>query len=1024
MDSRTPQELNDADFNYYLAYIISPSEKDAKKIETAMAQRKNDFTGGTPVQRRLIELYKESIEIMVNNPQSRDNELQSAKKIILEGAKKTIELAAKQRGKIYKTVIKKIVGAANSKYNWITEADIDKETAYLLGEGVKIIDDTKRTFNFMIYDELEKYLKNFNKKNLYDFSALPQSENVKNLSDGVLNECKKVTGKPTDPKPTAAGKIKGIAGTIFKDNNTKKQYDEYLATKDIWDELSALRSYGVTEIELSKYIEYSEKIKNILKNPNIDYIEVLLAEGLKNYGGFTVLGKKEGDESPIDLESCPYCSKVYSVNNNSKSCPHCNKPLEIVCWNCGGKAPYTEKNKTCPSCLAAKDHSARFDAIEKKTDNLFVQPGISITDIQTELNNLKNILPDYNKVKTSKLAKKAAEYQEKIDKKIKEEETIGKSYKDEYEKIQELVSQKKYFTAAGAAAALKNKYPVYNAGKTDALVSSITSVALKVKQHADRAKTFSAQNSEESAVSEIAAALDLSCDYIEAKQIISKFPPRAAENVNAAIKDSAALITWNQSRQQKLVTYTVIRKNGSKPTSAEDGTVIASELGINFYEDKTIVSDAPYYYGVFSSRLGINSSIVCSQAQIITHFDVSGIHQDIVSGRISVKWTAPLNVSEVEVIRKKGLTPPAGSHDGQKITVKGNESFDDNDYDKAGNSYLFTCVYKSGKGVMRSKGVTRTFKAFEDLKALSNVRIEQNGTTSFTLSCDKIISGRRAIFYSAQEISCEFGKTLQTAEFRNFNKSINEAGILVSDDNNASFNLPPDKAYYVYPAVCNEQLLIVSKPFIMNTMIGVSKISFKETSSEVIITGAPHSSAKNIIAKVSNTAFPASLNSDGDKITITKDDFTEKGFRVKLKANSDSYITIFAETENNNIKSVTCGARLSSVVTLKEKAVVQYSMKFTVSAKNPFPVKINFKSDNPAEIPELMLVKGNPRPLNKNDGQLVDRTPLLKLKKGFLSGGYTASVTIKSDPAAVSTKFALFPSAENKLITFKEVKNL
>jgi hypothetical protein len=308
---------------------------------------------------------------------------------------------------------------------------------------------------------------------------------------------------------------------------------------------------------------------------------------------------------------------------------------------------------------------------------------------------------------------------------------------------------------------------------------------------------------------------------------------------------------------------------------------------------------------------------------------------------------------------------------------------------------------------------------------LSNVKIEQNGTTSFTLNCDKVVSGKQEIYYSVQEINCKIGSTLQITEFKNFYKGLNEASLLVSDDNTANFNLPPDKAYYVYPVICNEQLLIVSKPVIINTMIGVSQISYSETSDEVVITGHPHSFAKTIIAKVSNTAFPVTLNSDGDRISITKNDFVSKGLHIKLKANDKSYITIFVETESEGIKSTACGVRLGDVITKREKLTVQYAMTVNVSAAKSFPVKIDFRSDAPETIPELMLVKGSPRPLSKNEGQLVDRTPALILKKGLLSGGkYTASVTIKSPPAAVNTKFALFPSADNRFITFKEVRSL
>ena len=1015
---RTPEELKNPELNYYLAYNIPPTEKDVNKIETTMATKKNDFVRGSKtIHIRLKELYEEAVQIMKDST-SREKEFQAAKKFKLDEALKVIANFVNTRGKIYESDLKNIVD--RDKSGWITLEEIKNGIEYLIKQGVQVLDDTKKILNLLEKGTINDLLFTLGKKDFYDFLGLTKNDSLNALQAKQKELYSKAQGSTNkDSKNAATGKLGGFK--IFENETSKKNYDIYLATKDTWDGLELGKKYGnswLSEIEL---INYSEKVKTALNTSDIDFVEVLLAEGLNSYG-IEVSG---GLGTKIDLETCPYCGKPYVNNNNPQACPLCNNPLEIICWNCGGKAPYTVKKNTCPSCGAAKEHSTRFDAIVKKIDDLLLQPGVAIDKIQTEINSLKNLLPDYKKRSTSKLAKKAAEYEEKVNNKIREEETVGKAYKEEYEKIQELINLKKYMTASGAVTALKNKYPTYNAEKTDALASVISSVITKVKQYAEKAKIYSAANNEDAAVNEIAAALNLSVDYIEAKQILSKFPPKAPQSVSAVIKDNAAAITWAQGKQQNLAVFTVIRKNGSRPTSIEDGTVVASELGINFFEDKTIVSDTPYNYAVFASRLGVNSPLVCAGTPVTAYFDVSNIRQEIISGKIAVRWEVPLNVSEIEVIKKKGLVPPTGREDGQKIPVKNNEVFEDGDYEKAGNSYFFVCVYKSSKGTNYSKGVTRTFKAFEELKPLSNAKIEQNGTTSFTLSCDKVVSGKRGIYFSAQEVNCKIGSTLQIAEFKNFYKGFNEANLMVSDENTAVFNLPPDKTYYVYPVVCNEQLLIVSNPVIVNTMIGVSQLGHTESGDEVIIKGKPHSFAKTIIAKVSNTAFPAALNSNGDKISFTKDDFIKDGLHIKLKANADNYITIFTETESEGIKSITCGVRLGGVITLKEKVTVRYKMDVNVSAAKPFPVKIEFQSDAPAAIPELMLVMGNPRPLSKNAGQLVDRTPLLTLKKGMFPGSkYSASVTIKSPPVAVNTKFALFSSAENNYLTLKEVRSL
>jgi hypothetical protein len=249
--------------------------------------------------------------------------------------------------------------------------------------------------------------------------------------------------------------------------------------------------------------------------------------------------------------------------------------------------------------------------------------------------------------------------------------------------------------------------------------------------------------------------------------------------------------------------------------------------------------------------------------------------------------------------------------------------------------------------------------------------------------------------------------------------------VLTTDENTADFSLPPDKLYHVYPIICNEQLIIVSKPTILNTIIGISKVSFTENNSEAVITGNLHSTVKNVIAKVSNTAFPTTLNSEGDKLTISKDDFISKnGLHIKLKMNTDSYITLFTENEIDGIKAFSSAVKLSSIITLKEKVVVRYVINTPISDKKQFNIKIEFQSDAPDTIPELTLVKGSPKPLTIADGQLIDRTPVLTLKKGLFGGKYSASITIKAEPTSMNTKFALFVSGDNKNISFNQNSNI
>jgi len=1020
--ARTPEELKNPDFNYYIAFVIDPVDKDPKRIETTMAQKKNTFTQGTPVQRRLKDLYAEAVLIMTDKT-SREEEYKNAKRFKMDTAKSAITAIARGRGSIYKSDLKKMADASGK---WLTVDEIEKEITYLVQQGIKIIDDTKTSLDFLTYDKVDKLLKTATKNDLYELLGNSPSASTDILLSAVTALYNSVSGK-SDNKSTAINQICGEANKILKDAKSKKNYDIYLATKDIWSEFALRRSTGISEMELKEYLAYSEKAKTALRPigiSSVDEIEVLLAEGL-NYYRIAVAG---GGGAQVDLESCPYCNLAYANIGNPKACPHCHQPLEIVCWNCGGKAPFTVKKTTCPNCGATKEHSSRFDTIIKKIDNLLLQPGISITDIQTELNNLKNILPDYKKAPSAKIAKKVTEYQDRVDKKVQEEETTGKAYKADYEKIQELLSQKKYFSASSAAATLKTKYPLYNVASSNAMIASISAEIAKAKQFVDRANLLATQNNEDSAIDAVATALNLCEDYEEAKQIVAKFPLRAPQSVSAVIRDKSAMITWTHTNPQKLTTYTVIRKNGSAPKSISEGTIVAQNLTIKSFEDTTIVSDTPYFYAVFTTRWDKNSPIVSSTTPIVTYFDVYNIRQTIVPGKISIQWDAPLNISEVEVIKKKGNIPPTSPTDGVKITTRNNQAFEDSDYDRAGNSYLFICVYKDDKGVIhRSKGITDTFKAFEELKPLTNVKIEHENciATTFTLTSDRITTGRRGLYYDTKDVSCKYDCNLQIVEFKNFYKTLQETSLMATDDRSASFNLPAGKSYYLYPFVANEQLISIAKPQVVTTITPIKQVVIAPPNrdNEIVIKGQPDTNAKNIIVMVSNIDFPVTPHSDGIKHTVPRDTLTAEGFRLKLKANTQSYITFFAETQQDNIKSITTGVKYTEPISIQERVTVWYKMSEKSSSK-PFTFSVAFRADAPTTIPSLSLVRGNPCPLSISEGTLVDRSTPITLKKGLFTGGkYVANYAFKCDGVPVNTKFALFLTTPNSSVTLKQVRS-
>lgn len=1037
---RTKEELLLPDYNYYIFFKIDPNEKDVAKIEKSILLERNKWTQGQPIQRRHKELYPDVENVMIKDlgydPKTssysvsgaRAAELANAKKIKLGEAVRLITSMAGNKGRLYKSELIQIV--SSEKIQWFTIADLENEVKDLTKQGIRYIDDTQSVIDFRKYKEVEKYLITVKKTSLYEVIEGKPTDSVAALAKCISTVYANLKNKTT-PEGTATDRLLGIAKIIFKTEEAKNKYNDYLAIKkDVWDELELRQSHGIKEITLDEFLGYAEKMKAIL-GIDIDQVELQLAAGLKEFKIIVVGTGDAKDENGdvIDLEICPYpeCGKAYRVYKDKtiKSCPHCGKALEILCWNCGGKMPYTSKNKTCPTCGGTFQSKGLFDARLADIEKIVRLPSCNVIDLRSALTNLKNVVPNYQANAGSFASKKIAEYETTIAKKIKEEETTGASYKKDVEKIQEQMTLKNYQQALNLALNLRRTYTTYNVDNTTGLINDINKVLSVAKTQVQQAKAYLAQKNENQVIACAAKALDVCADYSEARQILP--PPEAPGNVKVNVTgNNAVRIEWTKNGNQNLTTYTIIKKVGSKPTGTADGTIIESNLTINFYEDSNVVSATPYYYAVFADRCEKPSALTASAGAVQVFLDVQNVRQEVVTDAISVKWDTPHNVKAIEVWKKEGSVAPSNAGDGTKLAIKDLDGF--TDVAVTGEcSYLILCQYDIGGTQKYSQGIRRVFKKYEQLQKLDRVSILPQPTGEFLLKCNLPQNGKLSVVYSKERLACRVDTVLQMLDFNKLCKNTATANVTYDAEQNMLFTLPQNQVLWAYPMLSNEQLFILSAPTLVNTINGIRNVSFSETNGTVKITGSLEASIKNIIVKISNSKFPLDITDEGDKIVVPKDRFeTEHGAVVKLKADTLSYISIFTEIEQNGKNTYTRAVPISDepIGTLRKK-VVQYAIEYTVSPTKKFGVTLKFAADEEVDVPRLCIMKGSPRPMDKTSGELVDKIDSIKLKKGLFSKKYTAKQTIVVPPDSLKMKFVAFIDDDTKKhVQLKEVRSL
>ena len=1029
---RTPEELGNPEYNYFIAFKIDPKETDKSKIETRIKTALSS-TSGTIVGRRLNELRNDVLEVMCNDSVfnstsgtyaagkgGRAKEAAAAKTFKLKEAIDIVEILCQTRKMLLKSELIDILNVANKPVTYITESEFFGALSYLEKMGVKIIDNTDVSIPFSEYKKAENLLNTPNKKDLYDFLGLPPSASAAEIQKAMMEQSHKANMVRISDKSTAQS-IDNLCPIVKKlllsGQAARDSYDRYLILRDeVWADFEKRKSFSIKEMSMEEYADYTQKVIELLK-VSVAEAEKILAVGFKFFQ-FNIVGKSDGS----NFEVCPYpdCGKLYV--KGAKSCPHCGKPLEIFCWNCRQTMRFTKDDKGCSACGATVHAHELFRQKCSALDGLLAKPVTDIATLQTAFLAIKNVVPNFASCADSVVAKKVNEYEGVIAARIKREETTGAKYREEVVAINELVAQKRYQSALALARGLAVKYPGYDPENTRKLTDSYTAVMNSAQQQVELAKQYMAQRNEGMAVAAAVKAIKLCDDHTEARQILQKFPPKPVTGLRASLDGGKIRLEWGAVKQD-YVTYTVIKKVGVAPTSAEDGALVEDGLSICFYEDLNIVSATPYFYAVYAERYGVRSSITATQTVVMGYADVANVRQEVVAGGVKVTWDTPQNVKSVEVWKNSGAVAPMNPGEGKRVPVSEN-GFTDAGCDSE-SAYLIVCNYDVKGKIVYSHGVRAVFKPFEKTEPLRGVRIEPLGGGRYIFSCDAGYTGKVRLYTAATKLSIPTDTTLRYLDFNSICKGLTSVAAVPNSEGRLVFSLPVGKIYQVYAIVSTEQLFIVSPPVLINMIEGIVRCTHTFADGIVTVMGQLHPKASAVIIRIGQKDYIDTPETGGEKFTFRTEEFSRKGkLELKLKTDTVNYITVFVEFREDGVTSYAQPVRLTPPIDYRETIPVLYSMEYVPNPSKPFKVMLSFEADKEVFLPNMVLMQGGPRPLNKNAGGLCERVDDVVLKKGLFSKKYTAKRVIMAKPVPANVKFALFLDEDVSFIQLKEVRKL
>lgn len=584
--------------------------------------------------------------------------------------------------------------------------------------------------------------------------------------------------------------------------------------------------------------------------------------------------------------------------------------------------------------------------------------------------------------------------------------------------------KKFYQTALCKARELLKIFSNYNVAETNKLISDISVFVIKAEEETVKAKQYMSQDDEKAAINAAAKAIDICNDYIEAKRIMQKYPPKPVVSVSTSIKDGRVKIEWVDNLKQDFVTYTVIKKVGLPPSSCNDGSIVEKGITLNFAEDSSVVSATPYYYAVFSERYDVSSNITSTHEVAVVYADVKNVQQEIVTDGVKVTWVPPSNVKSIEVWKNTGTVAPSHIGEGTKIECSQNHFYDKNS--EGTNSYTIICKYIVEGKTFFSSGINLVCRPYQKTTPLKDIEYQRIGDARYSMRCNLDYSGKISIYVSEKTLVVPIDTVLRYIDFNSICKGMTLIDSSIGSKEEILFSLEKGKIYQVYAVVNTEQLFVISSPFLANEIKGI-QCTHSVEKGICYISGQIHPKVSSVVAVVSSDGYVEEFKNGVEKFVLSKEELATKGkVGIKLKNNSISYISLFCEFNDGEHISYSHAVKLEPPIECRNTVTVRYKIEYNISTSKPFKLKVIFEANEPITIPPMIILQGTPRPpLDKNSGKLTERLPKLTLKKRIFSKKYTGEHIITVAPAATSTKYRMFPSDDiPEYINLKQVLNL
>ncbi|MBQ9082548.1 MAG: hypothetical protein IJY28_03500 [Clostridia bacterium] len=556
---------------------------------------------------------------------------------------------------------------------------------------------------------------------------------------------------------------------IFNSEDNRKKYEQTLEKKKLDDFFRLLKQ--APEI-FKKDPYFAENCIRTIQKYFPDYDTAL---ALYNYEAGLMQDPYEPLNAMIRV-TCGSCRTPMEFRTRQDAekatCASCGAALYITCPACKKKAPAGADRCSCGFQISEMlffDDYCR--AAQTALDSL------DITEARRQMENAKLAHPGHPDLK--KLEDEIARVAGIVDVVLK--------------KLNQLMSARKYVAAQKELNSIREKHPQLNlTNQTNTITTALKKVEARMPVAGLAADVRAARCVE--ILNEVA-------DYQPALDLLRTLPLRAPKELTAGVQTSGTLsceLSWKPSGDSD-VTYRVVRKMGTAPQNASDGTVLAENLSELRYKDTTMQPAITYCYAVFACRCDIYSPAATCTAEHFSELDGTLVQAMVKDGVCHLSWVLPSkNCLGVRVIRQDGIIPTPDLVGGAKVVAAcATAGFEDrNVINGQRYGYRLQCVYDYNGTRKYSKGWTCSLMPDVPPVSVANVSASVNGTNVTVSWSNKDRNERTVEIRSAD--GTDIGRVKgQVQPADEINRKLVRGKVYAtarSTDGKCSFQIPQDTA--------------------------------------------------------------------------------------------------------------------------------------------------------------------------------------------------------------------------------------